>query len=152
MISTFFGQQAANLPLTCLNMLNEFFPDDKSRSRKNARLDEEEGRRKSKRFATGKELENLRMDLDSLRDNLRWAEAMEDFTRVEDLRKAIKNGENRDPEIVYKKAHAEINKAKTMKRTTQSNHDKDIKKWTKVVEEAREVLPQFLLEGLWEGK
>jgi len=36
----------------------------------------------SKMFAMGKNLKNLRMDLESLRDNLQWAEALDDKDRV----------------------------------------------------------------------
>ena len=145
--------QSSSFSSTSLNMVNEFFPDDSSLPKEKAGVDQEDTvKRSPKRFAIGEELDNLRMDLRSLRDNLRWAEAMEDLNRVEDLRKAIKNGENRDPEIVYKKAHEEINKAKAMKRTTLESRSKQIEKWTKIIEEARDYLPQFSLEGLWEGK
>ena len=147
-----FGQ-SSSFSSTSLNMVNEFFSDDSSLPQEKAGLDQEDSvKRSPKRFAIGEELENLRMDLRSLRDNLRWAEAMEDLNRIEDLRKAIKNGENRDPEIVYRKAHEEISKARAMKHTTQANRSKLIEKWTKIIEEARDYLPQFSLEGLWEGK
>ena len=106
----------------------------------------------SKRFATGEELENLRMDLESLRHNLQWAEALSDEGRVASLKKAIRNGENRDPNLMYTKALKEVNKAKFRKNISQDQKDALIEKWTKVAAAARECLPQFSLEGLWVGK
>lgn len=49
------------------------------------------------KFVTGEELRNLRLDLESLRQNIQWAEAFKDETRIESLAKAIKEGESRDP-------------------------------------------------------
>ena len=49
------------------------------------------------KFVTGEELRNLRLDLESLRQNIQWAEALKDETRIESLAKAIKEGESRDP-------------------------------------------------------
>jgi anti-sigma28 factor (negative regulator of flagellin synthesis) len=48
--------------------------------------------KKKKRFAVGDELKQLRAELDSLRENLHWAQAMEDEKRVADLKSAIKTG------------------------------------------------------------
>lgn len=106
----------------------------------------------SKRFATGEELKNLRLDLESLRHNLQWAEALKDEVRIESLQKAIKNGENRDPDFMYKKALRLIAQAKTMKDASSEEKDALFEKWIKVAAAARECLPQFNLDGLWVGK
>ena len=106
----------------------------------------------SKRFATGEELKNLRLDLESLRHNLQWAEALKDEVRIESLQKAIKNGENRDPDFMYKKAVKLIAQAKTMKDASSEEKSAFFEKWTTVAAAARACLPQFNLEGLWVGK
>jgi hypothetical protein len=67
--------------------------------------------RLSKRFATGKELRYPKLDLESLRHNLQWAEALKDESRIESHRKAIKNGENRDIDLMYAKSLRLINQA-----------------------------------------
>ena len=166
-VGTVCSRKNHNFLLTTLHMVNEFFPDEPSSSssrrndkKKGRRLgkQEEDGKNSKKRtkfsgrFAVGEELVNLRMDLEILRDNLRWAEAMEDLSRVEDLQKAIEIGETRDPDIVYKKAHHQINQLKTMKIITQAERETKIEKLTRLMEETRNFLPQFQLEGLWEGK
>ena len=106
----------------------------------------------SKRFATGEELKNLRLDLESLRHNLQWAEALKDEVRIESLQKAIKNGENRDPDFMYKKAVKLIAQAKTMKDASSEEKSAFFEKWTTVAAAARACLPQFNLGGLWVGK
>jgi hypothetical protein len=105
----------------------------------------------SKTFATGDDLKNLRSDLDSLRQNLQWAEALKDETRIESLQKAITNGENRDPGWMYTKALKLMAQAKAMKDASQEEKDALSEKWTKIAASARECLPQFGLEGLWVG-
>jgi hypothetical protein len=104
------------------------------------------------RFATGQELKNLRVDLNSLRHNLQWAEALKDDTRVESLAKAIKKGETRDPDLMYTKALKLMAQAKVMKDATKEAKDALIEKWVTVAASARICLPQFNLEGLWVGK
>ena len=106
----------------------------------------------SKRFATGEELKNLRLDLESLRHNLQWAEALNDQVRIESLQKAIRNGENRDPDFMYKKSLRLINQAKKMKEASIEEKEALIEKWATVAATARECLPQFNLNGLWVGK
>lgn len=106
----------------------------------------------SKRFATGEELKNLRLDLESLRHNLEWAEALQDKVRIESLEKAIEKGEKRDPRTMYKKAIRLISQAKKMKDASTEEKDALIEKWVKVASAARECLPQFNLEGLWVGR
>ena len=64
----------------------------KSKKMRMAKIDDSENK-----FVTGEELRNLRMDLESLRQNIQWAEALTDEIRIESLSKAIKEGESRDP-------------------------------------------------------
>jgi hypothetical protein len=106
----------------------------------------------SKRFASGEELKSLREDLESLRHNLEWAKALKDDVRIHSLEKAIKNGQNRDPHFMYNKALRLIAEARKMKEASQEEKDALIEKWSAVASAAREVLPEFSLEGLWVGK
>jgi hypothetical protein len=122
--------------------------------------------KKKKRFAVGDELKQLRAELDSLRENLHWAQAMEDEKRVVDLKSAIQTGEQRDPDLCYAKAlqmlaHTKASTTTTSSSTSQNssaiNLSPDEKqrlllKWQKEAELARSKLPQFQLEGLWVGK
>lgn len=104
------------------------------------------------RFATGNELKRLRSDLESLRENLSWAEAMEDQDRVDDLIKAIKNGENRDPDIVYRRALRGVIDAKASFKLSEEEKKRRVKKWKKEADAARSQLPRFRMEGLWVGR
>ena len=108
----------------------------------------------SKLFATGEDLKNLRLDLESLRHNLQWAEALKDEVRMESLEKAIQRGEKRDPDLMYKKAIKMISQVRKMKEAAASTEERDalIEKWAKMAAAARKCLPQFNLEGLWVGK
>jgi hypothetical protein len=122
---------------------------DKKSTRK-TKLSTEDNR--SKRFATGEELKNLRLDVQSLRHNLQWAEALKDEVRIESLQKAITNGENRDPDFMYRKSLSLISQAKKMKDASKEEKDALIEKWADVAASARHCLPQFNLDGLWVGK
>ena len=104
------------------------------------------------RFATGEELKRLRADLDSLRENLSWAEAMEDHDRIEDLAQAIKNGENRDPDVVYRRALRNVIDAKASFKISEEEKQLRVKKWQKEAAAARRQLPRFQMEGLWVGR
>ena len=104
------------------------------------------------RFAVGDELKRLRADLESLRENLCWAEAMEDQDRTEDLSKAIRNGENRDPDIVYRRALRGVIDAKASFKLSEEEKQRRVKKWQKEASAARRHLPRFQMEGLWVGK
>jgi hypothetical protein len=120
--------------------------------------------KKKKRFAVGEELKQLRAELDSLRENLHWAQAMEDDERVVDLKSAIQTGEQRDPDLCYAKALqmlAQTKASTTTSSTSQSSSainlspeekQRLLEKWQKEAEAARSKLPQFQLEGLWVGK
>ena len=104
------------------------------------------------RFAKGEELKRLRADLDSLRENLSWAEAMEDQDRVEDLAKTIKNGENRDPDVVYRRALRSVIDAKASFKLSEDEKQRRVTKWQKEAAAARRHLPRFQMEGLWVGR
>jgi hypothetical protein len=106
-----------------------------------------------KRFATGEDLKNLRLDLGSLRQNLQWAEAFSnDIGRIQDLNEAINKSQNRDPDYVYTQAFKIMAQVKTMTDASQEEKDALVEKWSKLAQGARECLPQFNLEGLWVGK
>lgn len=108
-----------------------------------------------KRFASGEELKNIRLDLESLRQNLQWAEAVNDVGRIQDLNEAIKKGQNRDPEYVYTEAFKLMeDQVKSMTDDASSQEEKEalLEKWSKLAQGARECVPQFKLEGLWVGK
>ncbi|KAL3906059.1 MAG: hypothetical protein SGARI_004173 [Bacillariaceae sp.] len=106
----------------------------------------------SKRFASGDELKSLREDLESLRHNLEWAKALKDEVRISSLTKAIKNGQNRDPHFMYSKALRLIAEAQRMKDASQEEKEALSEKWSSVASAARQVLPEFGMEGLWVGK
>jgi hypothetical protein len=121
--------------------------------------------KKKKRFAAGDELKRLRADLDSLRENLHWAEAMEDDERIADLKAAIKNSAQRDPDLCYAKAlqMLALTKVRPITGTSQSasansnnlstdEKEQLMRKWQKEADTSRSSLPQFQLEGLWVGK
>ena len=124
--------------------------EQRENSKRKTRLDWEQ--KAQSQFATGDELRNLRQDIESLHHNLQWAEAMKDENRIADLTKAIKNGQNRDPEFIYNKAFKLISQAKIMKDASKEEKDALIEKWSKLAKAARECLPQFHLEGLFVGK
>lgn len=137
--------------------LQEFFPEEADNfqdKKTNARLQKsgEPSSTTKSGFATGEELQSLRMDLESLRENLQWAQALNDRNSMEDLRNAIQNGENRDPDVVFQKAYQEIAKAKDSKLLTVQEREASVEKWTSVAAEARGYLPRFSLEGLWVGE
>ena len=127
----------------------DIFQENESPARK-TRLAHEQ--KLSKRFATGEELKNLRSDLNSLRHNLQWAEALKDESRTESLKKAMKNGENRDPDLMYAKSLKLIDQSKKMSDASKEEKEALVEKWVNIAAEARECLPQFNLEGLWVGK
>jgi hypothetical protein len=138
--------------------LQEFFPEeadnlkDKKTNARQPKSGESASSTIKSRFATGEELQSLRMDLVSLRENLQWAQALNDRNSMEDLRKAIQNGENRDPDTIFQKAYQEIAKAKDNKLLTVHEREASVAKWTGVANEARVYLPRFSLEGLWVGE
>eukprot|EP00957_Ditylum_brightwellii_P074909 5693234-Ditylum_brightwellii.AAC.1 len=118
-----------------------------SAARKARRLREEKIK---SRFSSGEELRNLRTDLEALRKNLQWAEAMADIGRIMDLRKAISNGEDRDPDIVYERSKKLIQEAEKINSIPKKYEEK--LKHMKEAKAARDCIPRFNLEGLWVGK
>lgn len=144
-----FSTSSSYLPPVALCSVENDDEIEPSRKR-NTRLARED--RVSKRFATGEELKNLRLDLESLRQNLQWAEALKDEVRIDSLEKAIHNGENRDPDFMYKKSLRMISQANRMKDASREERDALIENWTTVADAARSCLPQFNLDGLWVGK
>ena len=113
---------------------------------------EKESLNSSERFATGVELTSLREDLESLRQNLEWARALKDESRIESLENAIRKGETLDPSFMYTKAQKMITETKKMKDASEEEKKIVIDKWTSVATDAREFLPQLNMEGLWVGK
>lgn len=98
-------------------------------------------------FLIGEELRNLRLDLESLRQNLQWAEALKDDTRIESLSKAIKDGESRDPDHMYQKALGIIEQTKKMKGVAEEEKECLVEKWGKIAATARQYVQEFNLDG-----
>ena len=100
-------------------------------------------------FLQGEELKQLRSDLESYRENLKWAEVMNDQALIDSLSKEIENQEKRDPEIVYNKAKKLIAEAKSASRAVLKPDLKEklIDHWSKQKEDARDCLPRFHMEG-----
>lgn len=103
------------------------------------------------RFAAGHELKNLRSDVEHLRENMKWAEAMNDETRMKDLTQAIKKRESRDPDRVYTKTLMVLAQLQRVALTKMPDKEALKERWTKMAMEARSCLPRFQLEGLWIG-
>eukprot|EP00535_Pseudo-nitzschia_heimii_P009639 CAMPEP_0197191968 /NCGR_PEP_ID=MMETSP1423-20130617/24328_1 /TAXON_ID=476441 /ORGANISM="Pseudo-nitzschia heimii, Strain UNC1101" /LENGTH=315 /DNA_ID=CAMNT_0042644767 /DNA_START=279 /DNA_END=1223 /DNA_ORIENTATION=+ len=114
-----------------------------------ARLEEVSS--ENKLFASGEELRCLREDLESLRQNLEWARALNDEIRIESLEKAIDKGESRDPLFMYSKAQRIIAGVKKLDDASKEEEEILIEKWSKIASEARVFLPQLNMEGLWVG-
>lgn len=103
-------------------------------------------------FAVGDDLKRLRTDLETLRDNLQWAEAMDDHSRILDLSKAIRDGERRDPDLAYAEALQDIAETKAALDLSKEDKDAILLRLQDRAQAARSVLPRFQLEGLWIGK
>jgi hypothetical protein len=105
-------------------------------------------------FFKGQELKQLRSDLEYYRENLKWAEAVDDIPRIASLTKEIEEKEQRDPEIVYNKARRLIAEAQTVSRSVLKPDLKEklIAHWSLQKKLARECLVRFQMEGLWVGK
>lgn len=104
-------------------------------------------------FLDGTELQQLRTDLEWYRENLKWATAVDDHTRVVSLRRVIDEKELRDPEIVYNKARALIAEAEGASRSVLAPNLREevIAYWIEQGTLARSCLPRFQMEGLWMG-
>ena len=101
------------------------------------------------KFAHGEELKNLRLDVQSLKDNLKYASVLDDLNKIIHLKAAIEKAETRDPEIVYAKALQRIEEAKKFGVTKKY---RIIAKQTKIAESARKFIPRLNFEGLWVGR
>mmetsp|Transcript_7283 Transcript_7283/g.11479 ORF Transcript_7283/g.11479 Transcript_7283/m.11479 type:complete len:375 (-) Transcript_7283:1582-2706(-) len=118
-------------------------PDENLSSMRKERLAREKANQI--RFATGKDLVKLRNDLAHLRDSLLWAQAVKDDARVQELTKAIDDGERCDADLVYSKALAAIESLK--KSQDKEDRKTQISKWERVAKDARSCLSRFQLEG-----
>lgn len=100
-------------------------------------------------FLQGEELKKLRSDLASYRENLKWATAMDDQTRMESLKAEIETKQMQDPEVVYKKAQALLAEAATVSRSVlpPTMRENLIQYWTEQAALARDSLPRFQMEG-----
>jgi len=114
------------------------------------------------KYAGGKELRDLRTDLEGLRANLVWAEALKDEGKVRDLKEAIRQSENRDPDLVFKrtlKMMDELRKASSSSAAASSNKQaNNTEEYNRLMERlgreakaARACMPRFQLAGLWVG-
>jgi len=124
-----------------------FFGDSIPSDIRAKRLQHEE--QSKQRFVRGEDLAKLRSDVATFKENLKWAQAMGDESRVLDLEKAIEQKESRDPDFVYSKA---LNKIDTVfKAEYFEGKDTMIDEWKDEARAARSCIPRFNLEGLWVG-
>lgn len=123
-----------------------FAQPDRETQRKNGDSKNNKGR-----FAQGKELKRLREDTEKLKENLKWATAMHDDDRIQELTQAIANGENRDPDVVYERALQQITKAKIETWKSYEEKHKTITNLEHEAQAARACLPRFHMHGLWVG-
>mmetsp|Transcript_27327 Transcript_27327/g.41141 ORF Transcript_27327/g.41141 Transcript_27327/m.41141 type:complete len:453 (-) Transcript_27327:138-1496(-) len=118
-------------------------PESATRRERLVRMQED-----MQRFAHGSELQDLRLDIASLKENLKWALATDDITRIIDLTAAIEKAQVKDPEFVYKRMLEKIEDAQKM------NVSKKYQVLPKITEEAlaaRRYIPRLNMEGLWIG-
>jgi hypothetical protein len=100
-------------------------------------------------FKHGSDLTNLRNDIVSLKENLKWALATDDIARIIDLSFAIEEAQNQDPEYVYAQRLEKIYDIEQMRSVS-----KKYQMLPKVTEEAlsvRQFIPRLNMEGLWLG-
>ena len=102
------------------------------------------------RFLQGDDLRNLRSDIKSFKENMKWAMATDDINRISDLRDAIDRAEQKDPEVVYQRALEKIETAGKIG-NIKKKYD-TISKYTKEAEAARQFIPRLNMDGLWVGK
>jgi hypothetical protein len=95
------------------------------------------------------ELRNLRSDIASLKENLKWALATDDIQRAIDLTNAIENAQEKDPEIVYSNMLQKIENAQRM---NVSKKYKLLPRYTEEAMVARKYIPRLNMDGLWLGK
>lgn len=128
------------------------YSDDLSRSKSDDVFKNEKQDSSFGRFAKGDALKSLRRELQTLREELRWAEAGDDIIRVTNLRQAVEKAEDLDPDLVYAKALRFVEEAKKIVGIKQEDRDALLKKWTEEATLARSNLIRFNLDGLWVGR
>jgi len=77
---------------------------------------------------------------------------MGDETLMVDLSKAIRNGERRDPDVVYMKSLRLIAETRADPDLTVDDKEILVERLKVRAQAARSVLPRFTLEGLWVGR
>jgi hypothetical protein len=101
------------------------------------------------RFAKGTDLTKLRSDIMALKENLEWAKAIGDASRIHDLETTIDKWEWKDPEAAYAKA---LSMVETLSNLKGEGQEPIIANWVQEALVARSCIPRFNLEGLWVGK
>lgn len=99
------------------------------------------------RFATGQELVDLRDDVASLKENIRYAKICKDEEQLLSLNDAIVSSEWRDPDLVYARSMEQYNKV-----TLQGSKPEEAAKVLEYAKDARERVQQLNLHGLWLGE
>jgi len=108
------------------------------------RIEEEEDRKS--RFILGDDLQTLRQQVLSMRQELQQARRLRAFDRVKELERTILKAQQLDAEFIYSVA---------LERLQVAEHVGDMfqaEKYRREAENARRSLPQFNLDGLWVGK
>jgi len=77
---------------------------------------------------------------------------MNDDEQMQDLARAIRNGEKRDPDAVYTKSIRMIAETKSDDDLTDDDKAILVERFQQRAQAARSVLPRFQLDGLWVGK
>jgi len=98
------------------------------------------------RFAEGDELHRLRQDVLGMRQSLHEARSAGDNRRVKKLTRAILSAQQRDAEFMYQVA------LERMEAASLAGLQEEAETYRIEAEQARAVLPQFQLDGLWVGK
>eukprot|EP00568_Trieres_chinensis_P006186 CAMPEP_0183307318 /NCGR_PEP_ID=MMETSP0160_2-20130417/17260_1 /TAXON_ID=2839 ORGANISM="Odontella Sinensis, Strain Grunow 1884" /NCGR_SAMPLE_ID=MMETSP0160_2 /ASSEMBLY_ACC=CAM_ASM_000250 /LENGTH=388 /DNA_ID=CAMNT_0025470879 /DNA_START=73 /DNA_END=1239 /DNA_ORIENTATION=+ len=98
------------------------------------------------RFVHGDDVVELRKKIDELRGDLVDARNNGDVTRIRELKTRITEAGRRDAELIYRIAN------ERMKKAEEEGLEDRVEKFRKEAVDARSVLPQFNIEGLWVGK
>lgn len=98
------------------------------------------------KFVQGDELQRLRRQVLELRAELYDANASKDAARILELQHSIVKAQQLDAEFVYSVSLERMDAAEARGRWEEAE------KFRSEAMEARVVLPQFNLEGLWVGK
>ena len=98
------------------------------------------------KFVHGDDLQRLRRHVLELRAELYDANASQDAARILELQHSIVKAQQQDAEFVYSVSLERMETAEARGRWAEAD------KFRLEAMEARQVLPQFNLEGLWVGK